>query len=1306
MSIPSILTKIKNPLGQSRKIYGLVILALLGIGSLGVAYYFHIISNQENFKQNQYQLLDSYYKKISKHIDYLIVREYSQNNQSADSICEKFNHKQVEEIIGSLTEFNEFDEYFISFSSYDLSNCLSNSIKESSFKNILHKFKFDSLLGNVAINEVQHLSFPGKYVYQSELVPEIEFEIYLIGFVKASKYEATTRKFDPLFVAILIILLFLALIGLPFFKLIFISEDERLTSTDVILAGITTILGVPVIIILFLSLHNYAENYFITIPSQLKELSAEINRRFYEENNDIVKQLKNFDIEKYEKYSKIIVNKTKTKTTFLDNIKTAFIEYEDRDSIYKQHFKFISKVSGVSKSNTNNSGDVEYHVNFIKAPEKSNSGRTNIGKRAYFKDYLSGSGIWNANGQDYVMRSMVGIADGKEEAVYILKNDSDDYYKVGSVQLQSIHQPILPFGYEFAIINPEGEVQFHSQKGRATYENLYAVSNRYENLKAAVNGRINVNGTLFYHGIEYKFDSRPIKGTNLSVIVFYKLKFLRLKITEALSISIMALFVATFLLAFLTIISVFLRKPKISLMKFNHFYFEYLCPKKEKINSYIILICFFVLCCFLLLISPIKLNPGLAFNFSLLIVVWSYAIVYYALNSKQIVFNFKDIMLLAIILLLNIFLCKSASSNEFFIFLSVQIVLTVLIGLNYVKGIGNHLKFSSKTHLKLKYIYTWFIFSWLMLAIVFPTYLFFSKANSVEEHIWIKTNQYHIAKAYNKKMHLIRQGLMAVNHEKEMDRTYALHLKNGLYVHSNFNIKKQKRDDVTVQSPTFLRKLLWSSRPIYDEKIRNYQAMIFQFADDGTWHSRELDTINYFSLSKNGHTVKNSIVKKDTFRSDGILSITGLFILLKWGGLIAVLVIFFYLILFYVYRIFAFRFQYISTIDFNNNQSLNSQLSEILYSNKTNIGFLLIGVPFSGKSLFVKKIIAASEMKNKVMEISFFWLDQNKQELKVEELIESLIMRGYKNQGINFNNWEDKEIFVLKNLEHNYNSFETNRLKLRIISFLFSKNKKVIITSEIYPSQILSFYTNQIDHDGRMNNEMNGDYIAWRNVLSSFYQLIIGLKHQEIETFKDEVESQLNQDSVINTKIKNEIAYGNFLPALNAILVKNNTFLTQNSENKKQLDEEKMILHVLHHSHGYYTDIWNGLSPRERYMLHDLAQDGFMNIKNTISLFSLMKKGLVVWRDRPHIFNQSFRNFIIYSVPKSEALKFEIKKRDQGSWGTVRIVIFLVILTVLVFIVLGEPEIFENFEGFYGALAGLGAIIPIVSSLLARGGKY
>ncbi|MGI9549785.1 MAG: hypothetical protein ACR2MT_01195, partial [Aurantibacter sp.] len=507
------------------------------------------------------------------------------------------------------------------------------------------------------------------------------------------------------------------------------------------------------------------------------------------------------------------------------------------------------------------------------------------------------------------------------------------------------------------------------------------------------------------------------------------------------------------------------------------------------------------------------------------------------------------------------------------------------------------------------------------------------------------------------------------------------------------------------------RELLWSSRPIYDEKVRRFQGMVYQNSWDSTWRSTEQFSSLEFHLNYSKEKGKGVLSTYKTKRQndyEDYLDLKGL----KWIGLIVILAMLFSLILFFVDRFFAFRFRHLKANDFdtNNDQDYVEKFANVLRSEDSNSGLLLIGLPFSGKGNFATDIISAAGYKHPTR-LSFLKLDNLTKDADIPQIFDALNIDSL-NTGKSHLNWKNKDAFVIENLEHNLKSFNANRIKLRLISFLISEKKRVILTSEVYPSQILALYDSRAKKDESSELELACDFNSWRNILSAFPQVLIGITDGKKRVIEELEKEAADKKSMVDTRAKNlnvlskELGYSKFLPTLAPVIHSKNLYFEEDDEMKQaKLDEQRMVMHTQNLSHGYYTDIWNSLPTRERYMLYDLAKDGFLNIKNGNSLFSLMKKGLVVWRDRPVIFNYSFKNFIISSVSMNEALRLEYKNRGEGSWGTVRIIFYLIILTIIIFILLGEPGILKDFETLIGAIGGIGVIIPIISSLLARGGQ-
>ncbi|MBZ9728677.1 hypothetical protein LB467_03175 [Salegentibacter sp. JZCK2] len=1312
MPVSSLLSAIRKPRLSNQKLFGLITFAILAIAALGASYYFYIQNNQSYLREYKLQTLDSYFEQVSKKLNNDFLRVHSLRNISESNSGENLppvtidpeKEKQILSKAGSTVLLkNDFDEFIIrviykeeplkTSSSYSIpGNILLDSIYRTDPLNL-------GTVTNLDVMGEEYKLFARRYQYKDNV------EIQMIGLIEGDHYKKLTRQLDPWIIALLATFLLVCLFGMPFLKMLFIAEDESLSRTDIIIAGFAVLIGSPLIFAVFLSMMSYLQDYYTTIPKQLYSIGSQIESKFEAENTEAVQRLKNLNLKPYD-------------NQLSSNDSIQFFEAEGEDVQLRKNFKYISKIDS--------SGQTIYHINFIREPPIDSVPR-NLAGRSYFKDYMASKGMWSTiQGVKYVMRPVVSIEDASEEAVYMMQDTTSDggYYKVGSSQLSSVHNTVLPFGYEFAIIDEDGEVWFHSEPSKATLENFFILSRDNNDLKAAILGRVAATGRFDYHGQRKRYQSFPIAGTDLSVVAFYDVALLRLKISEALSITSIAIFWAFLFSALICLLTVILRNPRKGLYQYQDFLFDFLLPKKRNHKKYILLSVTFIsfLLLMILITQIINFPPSSAFIASLLFIIWSYAMVYYSLHpdhhSRGFSFSIRDLFLFSAIVFLNLLLWNEGSQNIrlFLLAVFVQILCLVFFIKPFWKSkrrsIVKRISFlKKKLRFPYQYWYAIFLFSWLLISSVLPTFIFYTKAEKLEEMIWIKTSQFYMTRNFLEKEKDLKTNLPPINDkEEEFHALYRHHLLNGLYLNNKDRLYKAARGEDDLYEPNRFRQLLWSSRPIYNEKIRPYQAMVYKRAYDGSWQSAEkIGGINFQipDLSEQDSVVfsehfSDSLAERSIGNYSSFEEIQKYLSILTWVGCGIIISILFALILFYLDRFFGFRFRELKPNDFDTDRDYLLRFTDVLQRPDTNHGILLIGLPFSGKSRFAGEIVEKSEY-NKFVTLSFLQLDKLKPDTSIEDCYKVLSV-NWPDEKLSCRQWEDEiEVFILEHLEHDVKSFDSNRIKLRLICHLIAKKKRLILTSEIYPSQILAFYQDQLEIQESKNAELTSDFFSWRNILSAFPQVLIG-----ITDAKDKVLKKLNSDLSSNTKdwrvkrlIAQELGYSNFLPTLAPVIFAKTKFLNPDSH----IDYQRMIVHIQNLSYGYYTDIWNSMPSRERYMVYDLAKDGFLNIKNGNSLFTLMKKGLIIWRDRPVIFNNSFRNFIISSVSSSEALHLEIKNRGQGSWGTIRIVIYLVIFTIIVFILLGEPDLIKDFETLIGALGGIGVLIPVISSVLAKSGQ-
>lgn len=138
--------------------------------------------------------------------------------------------------------------------------------------------------------------------------------------------------------------------------------------------------------------------------------------------------------------------------------------------------------------------------------------------------------------------------------------------------------------------------------------------------------------------------------------------------------------------------------------------------------------------------------------------------------------------------------------------------------------------------------------------------------------------------------------------------------------------------------------------------------------------------------------------------------------------------------------------------------------------------------------------------------------------------------------------------------------------------------------------------------------------------------------------------------------------------------------------------EEMFVLKIQELAGNYYHSLWASLTSQEKYVLYDLAQDELTNYLNFPVLSSLQRRGLVyVSKEEKalHIFNRSFRNFILSVVNPDDALQLEREINVTGTWDTIRMVLIIFFVSMGAFLLYTQQTVFNQVTGFVTTLTGL-----------------
>jgi hypothetical protein len=363
----------------------------------------------------------------------------------------------------------------------------------------------------------------------------------------------------------------------------------------------------------------------------------------------------------------------------------------------------------------------------------------------------------------------------------------------------------------------------------------------------------------------------------------------------------------------------------------------------------------------------------------------------------------------------------------------------------------------------------------------------------------------------------------------------------------------------------------------------------------------------------------------------------------------------------------------------------------------------VVGVSVAHKN-FIKDYFESQKDKSLfVLDLDNFYLIPNDYKADLLNRYRDLIIvRQFPKKGTQSHlTWDEFEkirdateppIYVLiDHFEFGYNDIQANKLKLHLLKDLVDSNRyTVIIKSEINATKLLNFYRESISKIEKLledkntgnrielmdkHSELNVDYKKWQHIFGSFVKCIVPIDFQ-------------SDDS--------ELKHGEFMGLLHKYLDKTNVL---------DLNEEDKILSIQQMSYPHYFSVWNSLAKEEKYLVYDIAKDRFVNTVNSNGIISLLGKGILVYDHSLRLMNESFSNFVLTAVSSDEALEMEMEARKKGSWNTAFPVILLVIVSLIIFLSIGQQSFLNDINAFLTSIAALVGLLIRFSGFFSFGSK-
>ena len=148
--------------------------------------------------------------------------------------------------------------------------------------------------------------------------------------------------------------------------------------------------------------------------------------------------------------------------------------------------------------------------------------------------------------------------------------------------------------------------------------------------------------------------------------------------------------------------------------------------------------------------------------------------------------------------------------------------------------------------------------------------------------------------------------------------------------------------------------------------------------------------------------------------------------------------------------------------------------------------------------------------------------------------------------------------------------------------------------------------------------------------------------------------------------------------------------------------EDTIASEILERADPYYRLIWHECSREQKFVLSQLALDGLLNPTNGRAVRQLVRRGLIAKDPQFRILNESFRRFL-RSAATPQLRQGWLRDSRQSGWGKAHGVFFTTMLVIGVFLLTTQNELFQSSAGYVTtALGGFGTLAKLLNTV--RGG--
>jgi hypothetical protein len=162
--------------------------------------------------------------------------------------------------------------------------------------------------------------------------------------------------------------------------------------------------------------------------------------------------------------------------------------------------------------------------------------------------------------------------------------------------------------------------------------------------------------------------------------------------------------------------------------------------------------------------------------------------------------------------------------------------------------------------------------------------------------------------------------------------------------------------------------------------------------------------------------------------------------------------------------------------------------------------------------------------------------------------------------------------------------------------------------------------------------------------------------------------------------------------------------LAKDIRNEPVHSEDTIASEILERADPYYHLIWKECSKEQKFVLSQLAQDGIPNPTNGRAIGQLMRRGLIVKAPQFRIMNESFRRFLA-SAATTQLKREWLNDSRRTGWGKLHGAFFTTMIILGAFLLTTQNVLWQSSAAYVTtALGALGTLAKMLNTFRGGGG--